>query len=314
MQPLRLTPSSMPAGLAIVGNAKAGLAKASWGIFALCCLGGAVAAQGAKSDPNREAARGQPSQLSPHRAIYEFTLGKVRSEKGISALSGRMVYEFTGSACDGYTQSMRFVTRTTAASGAVSVSDQRSTSWEDDTGMRYRFQSSQYRDQKLIEQTAGTATRGEGHEDIRVELTRPDQRKTAIGGGAMFPVQHSIKLLDAARRARTNFTSDFFDGSEGGEKTYSVSAQIGKQMTGGFNRTLPKVGQAEKLDGLASWPVMLSYFEHASEGKDAVPVYEMGFVIFSNGVSRRLVIDNGEYTMKGELSEFTLIDPTPCRR
>ncbi len=289
-------------------------ALAGLALLAVSCLIGDVTAQGTKSDPNRETGRGQLLQLAPHRAIYDFTLGKVRSEKGVSELSGRMVYEFSGSACDGYTQTMRFVTRTAAASGTVSVSDQRSTSWEDDTGMRYRFQSSQYRDQKLIEQTAGTATRGEGSEDIRIELTRPDARKTAIGGDAMFPVQHSLKLLDAARRGRSNFTADFFDGSEAGEKTYSVSAQIGKQMTAGFNRSLPKVGQADKLDGIPSWPVMLSYFDHGSESKDAVPVYEMGFVIFANGVSRRLVIDNGEYTMKGELAEFTLIDPTPCRR
>ena len=36
--------------------------------------------------------------------------------------------------------------------------------------MRYRFQSSQYRDQKQIEQTAGTAIRGEGAQDTRIEL------------------------------------------------------------------------------------------------------------------------------------------------
>ena len=121
-------------------------------------------------------------QLVPHRAIYEFKLGAVRSDKGISGLSGRMVYEFTGSACEGYTQTMRFVTRTTAASGESSVSDQRSTTWEDDTAMRYKFQSSQYRDQKLVEQAAGTASRGEGGEDTRVDLTHPDARRTAIGG------------------------------------------------------------------------------------------------------------------------------------
>lgn len=309
MQPFRLTPDPVATFVAMSPLPKAGIAA-----LAAFCLIGDVAAQGAKTDPGREAARGQPMQLAPHRAIYDFTLGKVRSEKGITELSGRMVYEFTGSACDGYTQTMRFVTRTVAASGTVSVSDQRSTSWEDDTGMRYRFQSSQYRDQKLIEQTAGTATRGEGSEDIRIELTHPDPRKTAIGGEAMFPVQHSLKLLDAARRGRNNFTADFFDGSEAGEKTYSVSAQIGKPMTAGFNRSLPRVGQAEKLDAIPSWPVMLSYYEHGSETKDALPVYEMGFVIFANGVSRRLLIDNGEYSMKGELAEFTLIDPTPCRR
>ena len=279
------------------------------------CAG--VQAQGARPDGRQDAKtdpqRNQSIQLVPHRAIYEFTLGKVRSEKTISALSGRMVYEFTGSACEGYTQSMRFVTRTSAASGATSVSDQRSTSWEDDAGMRYRFQSSQYRDQKLSEQTMGTATRGEGGEDIKVELSRPDKRDTAIGGASLFPVQHSMRLLDYARRGRSGFVADFFDGSEGGEKTYVVSAQIGKPMPGNFNKTLPKAGQSDKLDGVPSWPIMLSYFEHGTEGKDALPVYEMGFVIFANGVSRRLVIDNGEYTMKGELVDFSLIDPTPCK-
>ena len=130
----------------------------------------------------------------------------------------------------------------------------------------------------------------------------------------MFPVQHSIKLIEAARRGRTNFTADFFDGAEGGEKTYVVSAHIGKQIATSFNRTLPRVGQADKLDGMPAWPIMLSYFEQGSENKDALPVYEMGFLFYANGVSRRLVIDNGEYTMKGELSELRMLDPTPCRK
>ena len=41
---------------------------------------------------------------------------------------------------------------------------------------------------------------------------------------------------------RTSFTSDFFDGSEGGEKTYVVTAQIAKQAAAGLNRSLPRVG------------------------------------------------------------------------
>jgi hypothetical protein len=280
---------------------------------AIACAGTAVAAADTQAQ-RQDMARNQAVALAPHRAVYELKLGKVRSQKSLTALSGRMVYEFTGSSCDGYSQSMRLVTRTTAASGAVNVSDQRSTSWEDDTGMRYRFQTSQYRNQKLIEQTAGTATRGEGAEDIRVELTHPEKRRTAVGGGAMFPVQHSIKLLDAARRGRTGFTTDFFDGSEGGEKTYVLSAQIGRQVAAGFNRSLPRGGQVEKLDNLPAWPVLLSYYEQGGELKDALPVYEMGYVFYANGVSRRLVIDNGEYTMVGEISALEMLEPTPCRK
>ena len=279
-------------------------------VLALAGLAGGMPAAAQKADPSRAAA----VQLLPHRAVYDFNLGNVRSDKAVAGLTGRMVYEFTGSACDGYTQTMRFLTRTTAASGTVTLTDQRTTSWEDETGRNYKFQSSQYRDQKLVEQAAGTAKRGESAEDTRVDLTHPDKRRTAIGGDAMFPVQHSIKLIEAARRGRTTFTADFFDGSEGGEKSYVVSAQIGRQVAAGFNKSLPRVGQADKLDGVQAWPVMLSYFEQGSETKDAVPAYEMGFVFMANGVSRRLVIDNGDYTMKGELSDFAPIDQPPCRK
>lgn len=261
-----------------------------------------------------DAQRSEPIRLAPHRAVYDFALGTVRSSRSVSAMSGRMVYELTGSACEGYTQTMRFVTRTVSSSGESSVSDQRSTTWEDDTGMKYKFQSSQYRDQKLIEQTAGSAQRGDGDADIRVDLTHPDQRRTAVGGGAMFPVHHSIKLLEAARRGQPQFVADFFDGSEGGEKSYVVAAQIGKMAGAGFNKTLPRAGQADKLDGMQAWPLVLSYFEHGSEKKDALPTYEMSFVFYINGVSRRIVIDNGDYTMKGELSDLTMLTAVPCRR
>lgn len=284
-------------------------------VAAVLLAGGGLAhAQTARQAAANANAAQQPIQLVPHRAVYDFTLGNVRSDKGVSALTGRMVYEFTGSACDGYTQTMRFVTQTSSASGTATVSDQRSTSWEDDVAMRYRFQSSQFRDQKLAEQTAGNAVRGEGAEDTRVDLTHPDKRATAVGGAALFPVQHSIKLIDAAKRGRSSFVAEFFDGAEGGEKTYVVSAQIGKPVAGGFNKTLPRVGQADKLDGVPAWPVQLSYFDHGSENKDALPVYEMGFLFYANGVSRKLVIDNGEYTMKGELTEFALLGAAPCRK
>ena len=252
--------------------------------------------------------------LAPHRAVYEFTLGSARGGNAVSSLSGRMVYEFTGSACDGYTQTMRFVTSVAMQNGESSLSDQRSTSWEDAAGKLYRFQSSQFRNQKLAEQTAGTAERGTGDADVAVQLTHPDKRKVGIGARALFPVQHSIKLLEAARRGDNVFTADFYDGSEGGEKSYVITAIVGKRAAPSFVKGLPRVGQAAKLDSIPAWPVALSYFEHGAEKKDATPTYEMSFLFFENGVSRRLVIDNGEYAMKGDLSELVMLEQTPCKK
>ena len=49
--------------------------------------------------------------LAPHRAVYDLALSEATDRSGITGLSGRMVYEFNGSACEGYTVKFRFVTR-----------------------------------------------------------------------------------------------------------------------------------------------------------------------------------------------------------
>lgn len=45
--------------------------------------------------------------LQPHRAVYDISLNKANERSGITGISGRMVYEFDGSQCDGYTVKFR---------------------------------------------------------------------------------------------------------------------------------------------------------------------------------------------------------------
>src|SRR5262245_13782731 len=84
--------------------------------------------------------------LAPLGAVYELTLSAARSGTSVSSVAGRMVYDLSGSACEGYTQKMRFVTRMAQQSGGTSVSDLRSTTWEDGAGKSFRFDSTQVRD------------------------------------------------------------------------------------------------------------------------------------------------------------------------
>ena len=55
----------------------------------------------------------ETNKLVAHRAIYEMTLDDARSASGITGIDGRMVFEFTGSECDGYSLNMRMVTQMT---------------------------------------------------------------------------------------------------------------------------------------------------------------------------------------------------------
>jgi hypothetical protein len=252
--------------------------------------------------------------LSPHRAVYEMTLAASRGGSGVTAVSGRMVYELTGSACEGYTQNMRFVTQMTNQSGTAAVTDLRSSSWEEGNGKRFRFNSSQYRDEKATEVTAGDAARGNAADDVKVELTKPAKKGLSLRSGVYFPVQHSIALLKAAKAGRTTFRADLYDGSEKGEKVYDTVSFIGRPVPPGGNRKLPAVKNAEALDKLAAWPVSIGYFEPGSDRLDAVPVYELTFWFFEDGVSRKLFIDYGEFAINGELKEITFHEPSKCEQ
>lgn len=256
----------------------------------------------------------QPSAppLAPHRAIYDITLDKSRGGTGVAEVTGRMVYELTGSTCEGYTQSMRFVTRMTSQDGTPTLSDLRSSSWEEWGAKKFRFSSSQYKDEKLGDQVSGDAERDD--KDIVVQLTRPKKGEQKLAGAALFPIQHSLALLDAARAGKSMFTTDLYDGSEKGDKVFATTAVIGKRLAPGFNKTLKSVGKAEKLDALPAWPISLSYFEKGQDKQDALPTYELGFVFFDNGVSRRLFIDYGEFSIKGQLQDLTFLDETKCER
>ena len=255
---------------------------------------------------------GAAAILAPHRAIYDMTLDKSRNGSSISAVKGRMVYELTGSACDGYTQSMRFVTEMSSGEGTATTSDLRSSSWEDAAGTRFRFNSTQLRDDKDAESTAGDAKRTGFNATLDVALTVPDKKSIELKPKTYFPVQHSIALLEAAKAGKPVFRADLYDGSEQGQKVYDTNSLIGQPVKPKVHQALAPVKNAEKLSGMAAWPVSISYYELDAEKQDAVPVYELGFLYYENGVSRKLVIDYGEFAIRGDLAEITFFDAGKC--
>jgi hypothetical protein len=250
--------------------------------------------------------------LAPHRAVYEITLADSRGGSSVTDMSGRMVYELTGSACEGYSQSMRFVTRMSGQDGNSSITDMRTSSWEDAVAKAFRFSSTQYKDTKLEETTDGDAARTGPEGEVKVEISRPAKKAMSLKRDTYFPVQHSLALIAAARKGQRIFLADLYDGSEKGEKVFSTASFIGMERAPGYNRTLPKVERAERLDTVRSWPVSISYYEEGSERKDAIPAYELAFLYFENGVSRRLYIDYGDFSVRGTLKQLQFLDPKPC--
>lgn len=253
-----------------------------------------------------------PVVFAPHRAIYEITLDRSAPGSGVTELTGRMVYELSGSPCEGWTQNMRFVTNMVNQEGGLQLNDLRTSSWEEGKGRMLRFSSTQLRDAVVAEATQGDAARSADDARIGVLLEKPEKHKVTLPGNVYFPIQHSMALVAAARAGRTSFTADLYDGAEKGDKVNPTHAVIGARLKAGAVKTPAAVKNFDKLEALDSWPIAISYFDTGSERKDTPPSYELAFRFYENGVSTKLHIDYGEFSINGRLSELTFLDAGRC--
>src|SRR6478672_4449729 len=250
----------------------------------------------------------EPSKLVPHRAIYEMSLDDARTASGITGIDGRMVFEFTGSECDGYSLNMRMVTQMTDSQGQTNLTDLRSSTWEQGDGQKFRFQSAQYLNDKLGDVTMGRAVREAPNAAVKVKLSQPALAELDLSGQVLFPTQHSLALIDAARAGQSLFQARIYDGSEKGRKVYDTTAFIGTKVQPGADAgKLEPAAKDKGLGELASWPVSIGYFE--PKGGDLTPSYQIDFRLYENGVSRELLIDYGDFSIHGTLNAVEYLKP-----
>jgi len=251
-------------------------------------------------------------QLASHRAVYDLTLDKTGAGSNVSDIRGQLIYDFSGSECQGYTLNTRLITEIFDREGKPSTTDIRSESQEDAEGKHFRFTTSQYVNDKLSESTKGFAVRPARSRDIvNVELEKPRRGMLTLSGNVYFPTQHSLAILKAAVTGENRLQADIYDGSEKGTKVYETTTVIGAPLELAANAQLPTIKNSEALDTIQSWPVVVSYYDQSPK-KDGLPAYEVSFRMYANGVSRKLKLDYGTFSLNGELSAIEFSKTKPC--
>jgi hypothetical protein len=104
-------------------------------------------------------AAGQGAILAPHRAVYELSLDPAKTGTKLDRASGRIAFEITGNACEGYSVTLRQVTQLDTGEGRQSTSDLHSVTWEDGAAKSYRFKSKNHVNDELRDEVDGTAER-----------------------------------------------------------------------------------------------------------------------------------------------------------
>lgn len=246
------------------------------------------------------------ASLAAHRAVYDLSLKSATERSGISGMVGRMVYEFNGNACEGYTVSFRFVTE--IATGEDSrVTDQQTTTFEDIRNRTFRFVTRSFVNQQLDREIRGGATI-EGDE-MQVTLEQPEKLALDLAV-ARFPTEHMIEMINHAKNGERFYESRIYDGSDDGDRSMITTTIMGAKQPVESDDTEAK--SAGDLADDAFWPVSMSYFEEDSQG-DGLPVYSIAFKLYENGVTRDLTMDYGDFVLEGRLAQLDMFEPAPCK-
>jgi hypothetical protein len=241
----------------------------------------------------------------PHRAVYDIKLDRSNEQSGIAGMDGRLVFQFDGSVCDGYTMNMRFVLRIQLPE-ELRVTDQQTTTFESGDGSAFNFVTKTFTDQKLDKEVRGSATRDSN--GIAVEVEKPDGVDVTLEP-SQFPTMHLAELIERAQAGDSFYETSVFDGSDEGDRLMKTSVVIGKKTTNAKDDA--ELAKATPLKDQQFWPVTIAYFDPIEETTgEAEPQYRISFKLYDNGITRDLEMDYGDFALKGALTELKVLPAT----
>ena len=244
--------------------------------------------------------------LAPHRAVYDLVLDNAKPSGNIETARGRIAFEFTGDACEGYALSFRQVTQLGTEAGPR-VIDARTTSFEAGDGASYRFKTESSSGGAKPETVDGTAAKnGGGYE---VKLRQPKDETHRDGSDALFPNAQMKAVIQAARAGQHTLNVRLYDGANSGKEVYDTLSVIGKRIE---SEPTEKPLQRPEFEKTARWPVTISYFKVGSG--ESTPSYTISFELYDNGVTGAIKLDYGSFALRGTLTRLDLLPQEGCAK
>jgi len=285
---------------------------AGTGFIAALMVGGFLAGFGAGSAgaASPEAAPAAVSQAAitphvlPHRALYRMSLDSVRNGSQIQAVEGQMVFEWRD-ACDGWTVEQRLNLAMTREENLEIAIKSAYTTWEDKGGTSFRFNYRNTLNGEVNEEYKGSASLDAPGKGGLATYSLPENKQIKLPSGSYFPTSHTLALLDAASAGKPIFSASVFDGTDEGGLS-EINAVIGPRKPIAVEIARTGLGTTPAI----AWPVRMAFFPH--DKQDAAPDYEMDTTLLPNGVSEFMLMDYGEFRLRGVLEKIEVLPKPDC--
>ncbi len=287
--------------------------------------------------------------MAPHQALYSLRLSRLRQANTIAAVNGQMFYRLDSS-CEGWTVDQRFNMQFVYAEGPSAFMTSNYNTWESRDGRHYSYATRRQRNGEVTDDIRGKAevsAAGDG----QIFYQSPVEQTIALPPGTLFPIQHTMAILRAAKAGDKWFNAALFDGSDLSPATdvnaffkpavapYVAIEDVkpvvadkiiteNKDETTAIPDSAPQpmapadLNNNPLLKNSQAWRIQMAFYAQAplKTDKDAddeaepalAPDYEMTIVLHDNGVISSFVIDYPEFSLDSHLLGLKEIAKSGC--
>ena len=238
--------------------------------------------------------------LMPHRALYVLALESSSPSSGLVGARGAMALEWAET-CEGWIIRQRIQLALRTSQGPVIETDTTFTSWESLDSRDYRFSTRTTRNGALDEELRGRAHLEAGDGAGRAHFSAPADVNMDLPAGALFPTEHSRRLIEAAAAGESWLNRIVFDGATA-DGAAEVNAVFG-------SRYPPEDGEGITA-GRTSWGMRLAFFD--LDTSTAEPHYELSVRLYDNGVADDLKMDYGDFVLDARLEKIEALARPDC--
>lgn len=248
-------------------------------------------------------------ELASHQAVYDITLASTAGgAASVVNAKGKMFYKIQKVCGRWQTESVFSLDIGYELSG-LDTTNWKQTTRESADGCLFDFEVFVREKGEDRKDLAGSAVCKNGKKELR--LSFPVRSEAVFPKNVVFPVQQTIRLLEAARQGKNNVSTYVYDGTRP-EALYSVNAAISAPE----NFSSPKVrGDADLTAGKKAWRFDTAFFEEFAAGNlpDGTPSYEVSLYYYENGISDKIVQDFGDYRLLSTLTELRRLPDRACQ-
>ena len=257
------------------------------GIIIFGCLPFEASAQ---ADPAMNAG------LVPHKALYEVRLSSKKSSAKVSNITGKMFYEWQPE-CEAWVSNHRFdMMYEYVELPPVRITSEFST-YESFDGKSFNFTSQRKREGVLLEEVRGSVQPNDAGTGQQAVYNVPADLVYDLPDGTLFPMAHTLDVLQKIKDGKTFYKATIFDGSDE-DGPVDINSFVGKQ--GAFTAEKQYEAMIDKdLVANTAQKMRLAFFP--LNNADLTSDYEMSLLFHDNGVISNMTIDYSDFSIEQTL-------------